>query len=180
MPRPKTKSELVTAASSAFDNLTELWDSFSIKHAHAPFPVQLLEHGTQAHWRRDKCLRDVAIHLYEWHNLVIVWVRANQTSTTPTNFFPKPYTWRNYAILNEKFVQQHQDTSYEAARTLLADSHQQALGMIEGFSNDELFTKKHFAWTGTTSLGAYFISATSSHYAWAAKKTRAYAKTLKH
>ncbi|MVY67466.1 ClbS/DfsB family four-helix bundle protein, partial [Escherichia coli] len=36
----------------------------------------------------------------------------------------------------------------------------------------------HFGWTGTTSLGSYFVSATSSHYEWAAKKTRAYARTL--
>ena len=91
---------------------------------------------------------------------------------------PEPYTWRNYAALNEQFVRQHQNTTYEAARDLLAASHQHVLGMIEGFSNDELFTKKHFGWTGTTSLGSYFVSATSSHYEWAAKKTRAYVRIL--
>ena len=117
------------------------------------------------------------IHLHEWQNLVTVWVSANQAGTL-TRFFPEPYTWRNYAALNEQFVRQHQNTTYEAARDLLAASHQHVLGMIEGFSNDELFTKKHFGWTGTTSLGSYFVSATSSHYEWAAKKTRTYARIL--
>jgi hypothetical protein len=36
-------------------------------------------------------------------------------------------------------------------------------------SDQELFEKKKYAWTGTTSLGAYLISATSSHYDWATK-----------
>ena len=40
---------------------------------------------------------------------------------------------------------------------------------IERFSNDELFSKKYFDWTGTTTLGSYCVSATSSHYDWAIK-----------
>ena len=177
MPRPTTKSELLAAASASFTKLTKLWNGFTPEQADAPFPAALLTGGTEAHWQRDKCLRDVVIHLHEWQNLVTVWVSANQAGTL-TGFFPEPYTWRNYAALNEQFVRQHQNTTYEAARDLLAASHQHVLGMIEGFSNDELFTKKHFGWTGTTSLGSYFVSATSSHYEWAAKKTRAYARTL--
>jgi len=38
--------------------------------------------------------------------------------------------------------------------------------IIEIHNDDELFTKKKYNWTGTTSLGSYFISATSSHYDW--------------
>ncbi|MDR1911573.1 MAG: ClbS/DfsB family four-helix bundle protein, partial [Helicobacteraceae bacterium] len=34
---------------------------------------------------------------------------------------------------------------------------------------DELFTKNKYEWTGTTSLGSYLISATSSHYDWGLK-----------
>ncbi|WZJ25556.1 ClbS/DfsB family four-helix bundle protein [Trueperella pyogenes] len=52
--------------------------------------------------------------------------------------------------------------AYETARSLLATSHCRVLEMIESFSNDELFTRKYFTWTGTTSLGSYFVSATSS------------------
>ncbi|MDL2315205.1 ClbS/DfsB family four-helix bundle protein [Bacteroidales bacterium OttesenSCG-928-C19] len=37
-------------------------------------------------------------------------------------------------------------------------------GYIDSFTNDELFTKKYFPWTGTTNLGSYCISATSSRY----------------
>ncbi|MEM7107806.1 MAG: ClbS/DfsB family four-helix bundle protein [Bacteroidota bacterium] len=41
--------------------------------------------------------------------------------------------------------------------------------MIEEHSEEELFEKKRYKWTGTTSLAAYLISATSSHYDWALK-----------
>ena len=43
--------------------------------------------------------------------------------------------------------------------------------LIGKFTNEELFTKAHFPWTGTTSLDSYCVSATSSHYEWAIKKT---------
>ena len=32
--------------------------------------------------------------------------------------------------------------------------------------------KKKYEWTGTTSLGSYFISATSSHYDWGLKTVK--------
>ncbi len=55
---------------------------------------------------------------------------------------------------------------------MLAASHARVLGLIGQFSDEELFTRKHFGWTGSTSLGAYCVSATSSHYEWAVKKLR--------
>jgi hypothetical protein len=39
----------------------------------------------------------------------------------------------------------------------------------EKHTDDELFSKKKYPLTGTTSLGAYFISSTSSHYDWGLK-----------
>ena len=33
----------------------------------------------EAHWGRDKNVRDVLIHLYEWHQLLIKFVEHNTT-----------------------------------------------------------------------------------------------------
>ena len=44
--------------------------------------------------------------------------------------------------------------------------------LIDSFSDQELFRKAYFSRTGTTSLGSYCISATSSHYDWAMKKLK--------
>ena len=50
--------------------------------------------------------------------------------------------------------------------------------LIHQHSYDELFEKKKYKWTGTTSLASYLISATSSHYDWAIKKLKKYKKAL--
>jgi hypothetical protein len=52
-------------------------------------------------------------------------------------------------------------------RARLARSHAKVLAIVERHTNAELFTKKRYAWTGSTSLGAYLVSATCSHYEWA-------------
>ena len=41
--------------------------------------------------------------------------------------------------------------------------------LIGEMSDEELFSKGVFDWTGTTTLGSYCVSATSSHYNWAFK-----------
>ncbi len=42
-------------------------------------------------------------------------------------------------------------------------------------ADEDLFAKKRYPWTGTTSVGAYLVSATSSHYAWASRLIRKWA-----
>jgi hypothetical protein len=54
-------------------------------------------------------------------------------------------------------------------RELFEKSHNDIRFIIQKHSEKELFEKKKYKWTGTTSLGAYLVSATSSHYEWALK-----------
>ncbi|GHS99751.1 hypothetical protein FACS189421_10780 [Bacteroidia bacterium] len=63
---------------------------------------------------------------------------------------------------------------------MLNESHSEVVNLIETFSNEELFTKKYFPWTGTTNLGSYCVSATSSHYDWAMKKIKMHMKNIKN
>ncbi len=50
--------------------------------------------------------------------------------------------------------------------------------LIASLSEQELFPKKYFAWTGATSLGSYAVSATASHYSWAIKKIKKHQKSI--
>ena len=59
---------------------------------------------------------------------------------------------------------------------MLADSHREVMELAESLSNEELFTKGAFKWVGGSTLGSYFVSNTSSHYAWAIKKLKAHRK----
>lgn len=173
MPRPTNKSDLIRLANTKFSLMWQIIDEI-------PQPAQVIFdfNGKEAHWRRDKNLRDIMIHLFEWHMLLLKFI-DNNTEGSPQSFLPAPYNWRNYAELNQKFWLKHQSTSYIAACSLLKDSHQQVMAKIEAFSDSQLFVKRVFNWTGSVTLGSYFTSATSSHYDWAIKKLKAYQKLLK-
>lgn len=132
----------------------------------------------EAHWQRDKTLRDVLVHLYEWHQLLLNWVESNQNGEAKP-FLPDPYNWKTYGEMNVQFWNKHQSTPYEDSKKMLLASHKKVMNMIDNFSNEELFQRKHFTWTGTSTLGAYCVSATSSHYDRAMKKIKEHIKAYK-
>ena len=78
--------------------------------------------------------------------------------------------------MNEFLWKKHQDTTLEEAKELLEKSHRDVMELLETFTNDELFSKGVYNWVGTSTLGSYFISNTSSHYNWAIKKLKAHRK----
>jgi len=181
MPRPKTKPELLEAADAQFENLWKLIDALpeDAQYATFSFGADFLQKQSAVHWTRDKNLRDVLIHLFEWHQLLLIWLRANRDKNIGgvRPFLPEPYTWKTYGQMNVDFWEKHQDTSYEQAQEMLNESHAEVLTLIDSFSDDELFVKKHFPWTGTSNVATYCISATSSHYDWAMKKIKQHGKT---
>ncbi|MEL3905435.1 MAG: ClbS/DfsB family four-helix bundle protein [Treponema sp.] len=143
-----------------------------------PFDFSDDEKKKEAHWSRDKNVRDVLIHLYEWHQLMIQFIEHNSSGHSVMPFLPSEYSWKTYGQMNQMFWRQHQNTSFEHAKALLEKSHHDVMALIEKYSNEELFTKQYFAWTGTTDLGSYFVSTTSSHYDWAIKKIRLHCKKV--
>lgn len=179
MARPQTKNELIKAANGQFAKLQDLIDSMADGEQNLPFCFSVTEKDKEAHWRRDKNLRDVLVHLYEWHRLLIAWVKVNQSGEKTVPFLPQPYTWKSYGEMNIGFWEKHQNTSLENAKEMLNQSHGEVISVIESFTNNELFEKAHFKWSGTTSVGAYCVSATCSHYDWAMKKMKRQIKALK-
>lgn len=178
MARPTTKKELLDQATMQFEKLQALIASMSEAQQASDFCFQLTDKDKETHWKRDRNLRDVLIHLYEWHQLLLIFVKNNRGSTEVIPFLPAPYNWRNYGRLNRDFWEKHQSTSLADGKRLLQKSHTEVLSLIESFSDEELFTKAYFPWSGTTSVGAYCVSATSSHYNWAIKKLKRQIKAL--
>lgn len=177
MPRPKTKQELLTAASENRQRLLSMLDVMTDAERNTPFDFSADAKKTEAHWSRDRNVRDVLTHLYEWHRLLLRWVDANLHGES-VPFLPEPYTWKTYGEMNMGFWRKHQATDLETARTLFEQSHADVIALLERFSDEELFTKGAYPWTGGTTLGSYFISATSSHYDWAMKKLKAHKKIV--
>ncbi len=179
MPRPRNKEDLLTAAKENFAKLMDFIDSMSEKEMNTPFDFSSDTGKKEAHWSRDKNVRDVLIHLYEWQKLMIKFIENNAGKTdskTAIAFLPSEYSWKTYGAMNVMFWERSQSISLEEAKKLLDQTHAEVLALIEKYSNEELFTKKHFCWTGGTDLGSYFVSSTSSHYDWAIKKLKAHRK----
>jgi hypothetical protein len=175
MSRATTKTDLIIAANEQFDKLCKLIDSMSDEQQNASFGIEMTTAGKEAHWSRDKNLRDVLVHLYEWHQLLLNWINANRKDESKP-FLPEPYNWKTYSTMNIEFWKKHQNTLLTDAKKMLKESHENVMILIETFTNDELFAKNTLAWTGTSTLGAYCVSATSSHYDWAMKKIKKHKK----
>lgn len=168
MPRPTTKEQLLKVGEDNFAKLSALIDSMSKEEQEQVFSFE----------DRDKNIRDVLIHLYEWHQLLLNWIRGNMAGNN-VNFLPDPYNWKNYPQMNIAFREKHSNTSLEESRKLLMQSHADVMKLVGTFSDEQLFTKKYFPWTGTTSLGSYCISSVPSHYDWAIKKIKQHYKNLR-
>jgi len=175
MGRPTTKTDLLTAAATNYEKLNVLILGLTEKELKVPFDFSGDAKKKEAHWKRDRNLRDVLIHLYEWHQLLLHWVRLNQKGETMP-FIPQPYNWKTYRDMNVEFWKKHQCTSLEDAKKMLQKSHAEVIKLAEIFSNEELFSKGVYQWVGGSTLGSYFVSVTASHYDWAMKKLKAHKK----
>lgn len=158
MPRPKNKSELLSLSTKNYDKL-----SSHINQLPKELKVASFHPGTM-----NRNIRDVLAHLHEWHLMMINWYEMGMSGKKP-DIPAKGYTWKTVPDLNLKILHKYSDSSLESISNLLEKTHQQISHIIGQHSDEELFEKKRYHWTGTTSLGAYFISATSSHYDWALK-----------
>ena len=176
MARATTKADLVTSANGQFEKMWKLIDTMSDEQQNATFGKEMATAGKEAHWSRDKNLRDILVHLYEWHLLLLNWIKVN-SSGEHKPFLPEPYNWKTYPTMNVEFWKKHQNTPLTEAKTKLKESHKDVMALIETFSNEQLFAKGVFDWTGTSTLGAYCVSATASHYDWAIKKIKVHIRT---
>ena len=92
MARATTKADLTASANGQFDKMWKLINSMSEERQKATFADEMATAGKETHWSRDKNLRDVLVHLYEWHQLLLDWVQANLDGENRT-FLPEPYNW---------------------------------------------------------------------------------------
>lgn len=178
MARPTNKQQLMATATENYDKLMTFVASMTEHELNTSFDFSADEKKTEAHWKRDKNLRDVIMHLVRWQELLLAWVK-NNASGLSVQFLLPGYTWKTYGDMNLLFWKECQKISLDDAMELLRDRHMQVLELAGNFTDEELFAKSHYRWTGTTSLDSYFISTTSAHYDWALKKLKAHRKNIK-
>lgn len=161
MARPTNRQELIDAAQRGYVAVVEFINGLSENQRLAEFDFD----------DRDRNVRDVVAHLLAWQTMMERWYADGMAGTKPA-IPSEGHTWRTTPALNQEIWQAAQGQPLDRVMAELADSHTRMMTLIETHTNDELFTRKLFPWTGTTSLGAFLVSATSSHYDWAMKKLR--------
>ena len=178
MARARNKDDLLKFATENYSKLMDIISTMTENQMNTLFDFSDDIGKKEAHWNRDKNVRDVLIHLYEWHELMLKFIENNADEKSNIPFLPPEYSWKTYGAMNVMFWNRHQNTSLERAKAMLAESHEKVLALADKYSNEELFTKKYFSWMGTTDLGSYFVSTTSSHYDWAIKKIKLHCKKI--
>jgi hypothetical protein len=163
MSRPASREELLARITTDFERLMEAVEQIDPRR-----------HVGPSDYPRGS-IKDVLAHLHAWHEIFLGWERVGRRGQVPE--MPAPgYTWRDTPALNLGIHERHEDDSWESVMTDLRGSHARVRAVIEAYGADELFEKKRYAWTGSTSVGSYAVSATTSHYDWAGKHLR---KSLK-
>ncbi len=165
MPRPTTKAALLAASEGGMDRLLTAIEGL-------PADVREVDFSVAGLFTK---VRDIVCHLHEWHRLMLGWYEVGMGGGKPQ--IPAPsHTWRTTPLLNAELWKTHLTTSLAEGIKLLRQSHGQVQGLIQAHTDDELFMKGRYSWTGSTSLGAYLVSCTSSHYEWGLKRIKGFAK----
>lgn len=163
--RPQTKDELLVAAVDEFDRL---WQVVSTVR-----DADRTRAGVCEVWS----VKDVLAHLDAWHEMFLGWEAAGSRGERP----PMPargFSWSQIPALNEDFYQRHKADDWDEVEQRLRESHARVRERVDAYDEEDLFTKKRFSWTGSTSVASYAISATSSHYSWATKLIKKAVKTF--
>ncbi|HHD79932.1 MAG TPA: ClbS/DfsB family four-helix bundle protein, partial [Epsilonproteobacteria bacterium] len=74
MPRPKNKEELLSLAKENFEKLYALIDSFTVEQKEAEY---LFDN------HRDKNIRDIVMHLHQWHLMMLEWYAVGMRGEKP-------------------------------------------------------------------------------------------------
>jgi len=159
MPRPTSKTQLLEQSQKNYNLLQTEISKLS--------PEDKVLSGIVGNWS----VKDVLGHLYEWQQMVLTWYYAGKHGETPKTPH-EDYNWGEIPALNQHIYKKYQNTSLDDIQQKLNNSHQEMMTLIQTMTDEELFTPKVYAWTKTTTLGSYFVSATSSHYDWAYKEIR--------
>jgi hypothetical protein len=176
MARPRTKEDLISESVKGYNNLFDFISSLTEKELNTEFDFSNLN-KSEAHWKRDKNLRDVLMHLYEWQQLMLRWVSENEQGRQ-RQFLTDGYSWANYGDMNRLFFERAQKVPLEKAKDFLSQSHNDVTALMQKYDTEQLFDKNVFSWVGGSTLGQYFISVTVAHYEWALKKLKAHRKIV--
>lgn len=107
--------------------------------------------------------KDFLAHRTEWGRMALSWLaeaRAGGSPAVPA----EGYSWGQLDELNAEIHDRFADIPLGEAESAFEAVNSELTLTIEGCSDDELFTKHHYDFTGSSDLATYLTSATGGNY----------------
>lgn len=158
MPIPKNKKELIDFSNEKYILLLKKVKEHAQKELTKPI-------------YKGKSIKDNLAHVYAWQKMMEIWYTKGMKNI-PYQMPAPGYTWKTAPQLNQKIDEKYKHVALKKILSDLAQSHKKMIALMNKHSEKELFTKKHYSWTGSSSLAVYLRLSTYSHYDWALKKFR--------
>ena len=108
-------------------------------------------------------VKDFIAHRTEWGRMAIRWyteARAGEQPAVPT----ERYKWNQLKDLNAEIQRRFAEVPLERIEDEFAVVHDRLYRLIADATEEELFTKDYYSFTGKSDLATYMNSATASHY----------------
>lgn len=130
-------------------------------------PDQMVWPGSMDNWS----VKDILAHLVDWEQRLIGWYQAGLRGEVPET--PAPgISWRDLPTLNQRGYEKHQDEALDLVMENFQRSYQETFRLIEGMSEEEIYTPGHYKWTGKSNLYSFIAANTFRHYNWARNQIR--------
>lgn len=162
--RYRSKRDLVDDIEGEHERLWSLLDDIA--------PARYEEAGV---WGDGWSLKDLVAHLAEWQRMFLGWYEAGQEGREPD--MPAPgYRWNETPRLNREIRARHADASWAEVRADFDAGYRRILALVDEVPEEGLLTPGHFPWTGKYPLTTYLGPNTASHYRFAIKVIRRWAR----
>jgi hypothetical protein len=159
MPRYLTKTSLLDAIRDTRAQLEKKYSKLT--------PEQMIWPGSMDNWS----VKDILAHLVDWEQRLIGWYQAGLRGDVPAT--PAPgMSWRDLPTLNQRGYEKHQDDPLDLVMENFQRSYQETLRLVEGMSEEEIYSAGYYEWTGKSSLYSYIAANTFRHYNWARTQIR--------
>lgn len=111
----------------------------------------------------EMTVKDFLAHRTEWSKMMLRWYTDASTGKTP-DVPNKEYNWNQLKELNADIYAAFKEVSLAQIEKDFHAVNNKLYALIEAMTEEELFTKKYYSFTGVSDLATYLNSATASHY----------------
>lgn len=107
--------------------------------------------------------KDFIAHRTEWGRMALSWCAEARAGTSPA-VPAEGYSWGQLKELNAQIHERFADIPLDEAQREFDSVNDELITLIDGCTEEELFTKRYYDFTGTSDLATYLTSATGGHY----------------